>query len=386
MEISPDLVRESDLIIDAIYKSENHNHIGGDVVSKIFSVGNSGGFRKCGRKDTRLNYVVLYTSGEDKNWVDTLDLTRGILTYYGDNKKPGVNLNATKKSGNKWLEEIFLLLHEGKRSKIPPIFLVEKLERRDIRFRGLLVPGEEGNLEDLVALWKSEGKERYQNYKATFTVLDEGLILKDWLRSLEEGQPVINQYTPKKWAQWVEKGIYKPLISEPVEKAKSKEEQIPSKKEELKMIKEIHSYFEKSPTEFEKCAAKLVELMDSNVISCDVTQRSRDGGRDAIGVYKIGSSHTPVKLEFALEAKLYDIDNSVGVKEISRLISRIKHREFGFFVTTSYIGGQAYKEFIVEDQHPINIITAIDIVNILKSIDLTTAKMVRDWLEQNFEF
>ena len=36
--------------------------------------------------------------------------------------------------------------------------------------------------------------------------------------------------------------------------------------------------------------------------------------------------------------------NSVGVKELARLISRIKHREFGVLVTTSYVNEQAYRE------------------------------------------
>ncbi len=36
--------------------------------------------------------------------------------------------------------------------------------------------------------------------------------------------------------------------------------------------------------------------------------------------------------------------NSVGVKELARRISRIKHGEFGALVTTSYVNGQAYRE------------------------------------------
>jgi Restriction endonuclease len=42
--------------------------------------------------------------------------------------------------------------------------------------------------------------------------------------------------------------------------------------------------------------------------------------------------------------------NSVGVKELARLISRIKHREFGVLVTTSYVNEQAYRE-VRDDGH-----------------------------------
>lgn len=386
MEIDAELVPESDLVIDAIYKSSNPNNAGGDVLSKIFRVGNSGGFRKSGQKNSRINYMVLYTSSENKNWVDTIDLLNGYVEYFGDNKKPGKELHETHNGGNTWLKSIFNALHEGRREEIPPIFIFQKVIQRDIRFRGLLVPGQEGIKEDLVALWKSENGERYQNYKAKFTILDEAVISKEWITSLENKEPYINEHTPKAWKEWIEKGVYRPLTSEPVNELKSKFDQIPSKQNDLKMIETICGYFNSKPTEFEKCASKIVEIMDPNIISCDVTQPSRDGGRDAIGVYQIGRGHTPVKLDFALEAKLYDIDNSIGVKELSRLISRIKHREFGIFVTTSYIGKQAYSEFIVEDNHPIIIITAIDIIRILKNNDITTPQILMNWLEANFIF
>ena len=60
-----------------------------------------------------------------------------------------------------------------------------------------------------------------------------------------------------------------------------------------------------------------------------MTRSRRDGGRDAIGKYRIGVDKSNILVEFALEAKRYKLDDSVGVKETSRLISRLKHREFG---------------------------------------------------------
>ena len=72
--------------------------------------------------------------------------------------------------------------------------------------------------------------------------------------------------------------------------------------------------------------------------------------------------------------------NSVGVKETSRLISRIKYRDFGILVTTSYVGIQAYKE-IKEDKHPVIVISAIDIINILNKAGYKTKDDVLNWLE-----
>jgi hypothetical protein len=119
--------------------------------------------------------------------------------------------------------------------------------------------------------------------------------------------------------------------------------------------------------------------MDKNVISYDITRPWMDGGRDAVGKYRIGLESTAIEVDFALEAKCYSIDSSVGVKETSRLISRLRHRQFGVFVTTSFIQRQAYKE-IVEDRHPVIIIAAIDIVRILKNAGYSTEEDVKLWL------
>lgn len=67
----------------------------------------------------------------------------------------------------------------------------------------------------------------------------------------------------------------------------------------------IHTYFKDNPYLFEHCAAKIVQLMDLNIISIDVTRPWRDGGRDAIGFYRIGTAEDNIKVEFALEAKCF---------------------------------------------------------------------------------
>jgi hypothetical protein len=73
----------------------------------------------------------------------------------------------------------------------------------------------------------------------------------------------------------------------------------------------------------------------------------------------------------------------VGVREMSRLISRLRHRQFGILVTTSYVDSQAYRE-IKEDQHPIVIISAIDIVGLLKSHGHADHAAVGNWLRAEF--
>ena len=88
-------------------------------------------------------------------------------------------------------------------------------------------------------------------------------------------------------------------------------------------------------------------------------------------------------MDFALEAKCYRLDQAVGVGDTSRLISRLRHRQFGIFVTTSFIGEQAYRE-IREDGHPVIIVSARDIERILLDEGLNNSEKVMNWLNINF--
>ena len=161
-------------------------------------------------------------------------------------------------------------------------------------------------------------------------------------------------------------------------------EQLVAKRDEegkkcLSIIKEYYSAF---PQGFEACAVDIVEKMDSNFVDFTLTRPWRDGGRDAVGHYMIstgGKANYPLKMDCALEAKCYADNNSVGVKEMSRLISRIRYRQFGILVTTSFINDQAYKE-VVEDGHPILIVTASDIAGILRNNGINSENIMQ-WLE-----
>ena len=84
-------------------------------------------------------------------------------------------------------------------------------------------------------------------------------------------------------------------------------------------------------------------------------------------------------MEFALEAKAFSANNGVGVKETSRLISRLRHRQVGVLITTSYLANQAYKE-LRADNHPVIIISGGDICQILKRRGLSSRALILDWV------
>lgn len=63
----------------------------------------------------------------------------------------------------------------------------------------------------------------------------------------------------------------------------------------------IYNYFKDNPYGFEHCAARLAKLMDPNIEIETVTRPSVDGGRDAIGTYRVGPLADRIALDFALE-------------------------------------------------------------------------------------
>lgn len=68
---------------------------------------------------------------------------------------------------------------------------------------------------------------------------------------------------------------------------------------------------------------------------------------------------------------------------MARLISRLRQRQFGVFVTTSVVARQAYKE-VREDGHPIIFISGRDITRILIDKGWNTPELVRAMLEGEF--
>jgi restriction endonuclease Mrr len=80
-----------------------------------------------------------------------------------------------------------------------------------------------------------------------------------------------------------------------------------------------------------------------------------------------------------LEAKRYKRGVNVGVKDMARLISRIKHRDFGVLVTTSAVSPQTYEE-VRQDKHPIVIVSGRDIAEVLIAEGINTIQKLDHWI------
>lgn len=392
-----DHLSKSDLIVDCVYESGTDGQLSGEPISKLLpGFGNMGGFRVSGRGD-RKNWVILFTTGEDRDWPDSLDLNTGKLNYYGDNKTPGHELHDTRAGGNRVLRYAFARLHDdtAPRVDVSPFFIFKKHQTkngaRSVQFKGLAVPGFPGlsATEDLVAVWKSTDGQRFQNYRSTFTILDAPVVSRAWIADLAGGNAnTVN--APKAWQDRVATGTYRPLIAEPTTVVRSVEQQTPDTPLKASILECVWTHFQDTPIAFEAFAARIYQMTDSRVIIDEITRGTIDGGRDAIGRYLLGLPDDPVYAEFSLEAKCYRppisgvAPNTVGVKEVSRLISRIRHRQFGLLVTTSLIARQAYEE-VREDRHPILFISGRDVAEILIANGFNTVERVAALLASEFQ-
>lgn len=137
----------ADLIVVAIYEGSSDGQLSGEPISKLLpGSGNMGGFRVSGRGD-RKNWVVLFTTGKDRDWPDSLDLNTGKFLYFGDNKTPGHELHDTRAGGNKVLRHAFARLHDdtSPRVDVSPFLIFKKHQTkngaRSVQFKGLAVPG-----------------------------------------------------------------------------------------------------------------------------------------------------------------------------------------------------------------------------------------------------
>jgi hypothetical protein len=372
----------ADLVVDARYTGQRNGNAGDDPLPRLVGVSNQGGFRILGSVDDP-KLLVLTSSLSDPDWPDTLDAESGVFTYFGDNKKPGQELHDTRRWGNRLLRDAFSAAHLGGgfRRRVPPILIFSNAgEWRDVVFRGLAVPGVEGTsqVDDLVAVWKSNQGKRFQNYRAFFTILNLPAVRRAWIKDVQSGNP-FSQNCPEVWRTWVERGVTIPLRAKRSIEIRSRIEQLPTSGLARQMLSRIRSYYEDDPFAFEFCACRLTRLLLGSDTGIEPTRRYRDGGRDAIGTFKIGAGGSSILVDFAIEAKCYAESNSVGVKAIARLISRLRHRQFGVIVTTSYLHSQAYKE-IIEDAHPIIVISGGDIVNILVRHGIASKDALESWL------
>jgi hypothetical protein len=382
-----DRLAGADLVLDRVYRGGTAGGTRDDPLCKLLPVGNQGGFRPAGSPtQNSVKLAVLYTTGEEADWPDALDPLPRHIHLLRRQPAAGPGARGYPQQGEPAVEQSVRLGARGAaaRAKVPPFLLFDKPGGgRDVRFRGLLAPGSDrlSGEEDLVAVWRTTSGVRFQNYQARFTVLKTASVTRAWIEQLMAGQP-LGGHCPAVWRGWVEQGIYDPLTAPPTVIVRGRDQQQPAPADRP-LLDLVYQHFKDRPYDFEQFAADLWRVSEPNVDKIDVTRPWRDGGRDAVGEYLLGPHADPVAVEFALEAKCYAPTSSVGVRETSRLISRLRHRQFGVLVTTSYLDGQAYKE-IRDDGHPVVVLAGRDVIERLKVRGLDNITALRQHLNDAY--
>lgn len=383
------------LRVDASYRNTNNWNLPIDEFGKFFrfsdgrGIKNVGGFRpksKAGgsTKITNCCFCVLVTNLGETEWPDALNSETGTFIYYGDNRSPGTAVNQTPVGGNLLLEETFAKLHCGDRHNIPPFLCFQSYDAAEgmhMRFLGLAAPGSPAasGLEDLVAVWRIKGNQRFQNYRALFSILDADTVSHEWLEDLVHGiAPADSIHCPSAWKEWVNRGYYELLKCERTVRVRTKSEQQPKDSREAAVLSTLCNSL--TPRQFEFATAALVTMMDGRFVNLQVTSPVRDGGRDVIAQYRVGHDLHQILLSASIEAKLWNPHQAVGVKPMMRLLSRLKHRDMGVFVTTSFFERQVQQE-LIEDRHPVILVSGGDIARLLISREIEGGALER-WLKR----
>ena len=379
-----------ELLVDAPYRNTANWKNPDDEFYSFFtfegkSLNNTSGFKPKSRKNgstsiTDCGFCVIVTNLGEPEWPDSLDPRTGILTYYGDNRDPGKAVDKTAIKGNVLLTHVFELLHNNDRQAICPFLFFESFDGADgkyMRFKGLAVPGAQGlKVDDLIGVWRRKESERFLNYKATFTILKDETVSREWLEEIVEGvAPLEAKGCPPNFAKWVKTGTYEPLVTEETPKPRPTREQVPAPGLETEIVEKLQSL---TARQFEYAVRDLLELM--GYIEPRVTPAVRDNGRDVVAKYRAGYGDHSLLLDVSCEAKRWGKGNAVGVAELARLIARLRHKDFGVFVTTSTFNDQAQKELIADGHHVI-LIAGGDIAKILIGHQMVDHALDR-WLEE----
>ncbi len=185
------------------------------------------------------------------------------------------------------------MVETSDRESLPVFLLFESVGgTRHVRFRGLVVPGSPhlDRDEQLSAIWRMEGGERFQNYRAKFTVLDVPVVTRVWIEEILAGDPH-TAHAPEAWRDWVRHFRYRALVAPAVSPIRSKDEQLPAAgdTEGWALLRSIYAEFSVQPVLFEKTAVALAQFAVPLPTAMDVTRPSADGGRDA----SWGDAHWP---------------------------------------------------------------------------------------------
>ena len=216
----------SNLVPERVYLSgDTGNYTRDEPIQRIFKfdgyrgIGNMGGIRRTmlhasNKSSEEEAFIVLVNSGAQLNWPNVYDTASGILTYHGDNQKPGRDHLSTKQAGNKAFIKYFRRSYEGFGAHIVPFFYFEKLPDGSVKYIGLAVPYVE-RLDASEALTlerfnENQTGEDFENLVGRFTVL-RTTVTREWLLDLKHGR-IDSENAPVEWLRFLAERAFDPHV------------------------------------------------------------------------------------------------------------------------------------------------------------------------------
>jgi hypothetical protein len=122
-------------------------------------------------------------------------------------------------------------------------------------------------------VWKTTKGQRFQNYRAVFTVLDVPVVSRAWLGDITAG--IANSASaPQAWTEWVQIGTYRALTSQSTTIIRSQQEQFPDTPLKRELLEAVYEHFKDAPVAFEAFAAHIFQMHDQRVIIDKITRAS----------------------------------------------------------------------------------------------------------------
>ena len=332
-------------------------------------------------------------------WVDVVEPEVGYAIYNGDNRKSSMHPFQTR--GNALLTRIQdFYANSIIRKFAPPILIFTQREIKGNRtgyreFSGYGIP-----TRYMLVSQREKISERY----FTNLVIEISLFRLDtenevfdweWIDRRRDGTldaDSVLKSAPSAWNLWVREGeaaIEKCRRRTARRRIYDKKEQLEYAEADKTLLREVERYYAASPHAFEGLASLLAERVIGH--GCKrgwVTKRCADGGVDFVCRLDLGSEFSSVPVVVLGQAKCQE---SVGGKDLARLVARLQRGWVGVFVTTGVFSKAAQQE-LCEDRYPVVLINgkrlARELRILMNTEGITLAELLereRQWYETNLQ-
>jgi hypothetical protein len=308
---------------------------------------------------------------EQTPWQDVFDIDNGHIRYYGDNRRVGIDPDAThgNQALKRALDQHLSPLESVRRTSVPLVFFRrvsrEGKQKGYPQFEGFGIVRTCRRVTQLDAHGKP-----FANYVFEFLVMslaeENELFDWDWINGRRNPALTASDTlaaAPIAWRRWVKNGE---LAISAVRRSVVKRHIVPHASQQPKsgshgdhILAAVRKYYVGKEYRFEAVAAWVTERLLSQSGGMyrhyGVTRSSGDRGFDFVGRLDLGVGFGGVKLIVLGQAKCEAPKTATSGLDVARTVARLRRGWIGSYVTTGYFSLQTQAE-ILQDRYPILLI------------------------------